>query len=1354
MSERRNRAPGLNLEPLEPRMVLSATPGLVGEYFNEIDLTDLASTRVDPTVNFAEVDWGDGPPGTNLIADDNYSERWTGFVNIETAGNWTFYTTSNDGVRLWIDDNLVINNWNQHTATEDTATLSLSAGWHSIRLEHFQQNGTVTMQLSFSGPGQSKTIIPSSHLSTEIPDAGIPVANAGPDKTIALPSNSVTLNGSGTDSNGTITSYQWAKISGPSATLSGVNTANLTANNLQQGNYLFRLTVTDNDGNTNTDDVQVNVVLVNGSAEVTGELRKWHKVTLTFDGPQTSETAGNNPFLNYRLDVTFTHGATGKTLVVPGYFAADGNAANTSATSGNKWRAHFAPPETGEWTWTASFRAGTNVAVADNPNAGSSAGFFDGASGVLNIAETDKAGRDLRGKGQLQYVGGHYLQFAETGEYFLKQGPDAPENLLAYEDFDNTPNFGNRLKSYSAHASDWNPGDPTWAGGKGTELIGAVNYLASEGLNAFSFLTMNINGDDRNVFPYISDSAGNRTRIDVSKVDQWEVVFEHATINGFFLHFKTQETENDQLLDGGNLGTERKLYYRELIARFSHHLALNWNLGEENTNTDQQRKDFAQYFHDLDPYDHHIVVHTYPGQKDQVYTPLLGDNSLLTGASLQGSSSNFSDTHNFTLKWVNESAAAGKPWAIAVDEPGDAQAAIRPDSNAGNSHEDGRKNALWGTLMAGGYGNEWYFGYGYDHSDLTLQDFRSRDDWWDYTRYALEFFNDNDVPFWLMQNANSITSNTNDYAFVQEGEVYVIYLKSGGTTNLNLSGVSGNFEVKWFDPRHGGALQDGTVTQVSGGGNVGIGNAPNSVNQDWTVLIRRIGTAPTTPAAPSGLAANAASTSQINLNWMDNSNNETSFQIQRATNSSFSQNVVNAFVGSNTTSQQVVGLDAGATYYFRVRAANSVGDSGWSNVSSAMTSPLATLPAPWIGTDIGAVAATGSASFSNGTFTVSGSGNDIWNATDEFHYVYQPLSGDGEIIAQVSSQTNTNQWAKAGLMIRESLAGNSEHAMIVITPERGVSFQYRAATGGSSSHQTTAGNTAPIWLRLVRDGNLLTAYSSSDGVAWTPRGQTTLSLNQDVFVGLAVTSHNDGVISTASFNNVQVIPAEPVNQPPVFNNVTTNLAENTPNGSSVMQLVANDPEDGFVTDYTILSGNTGNAFALVGSSLVVNNAAALDFETNPTFNLVVRATDSGGLTDTATVTINLIDVVESVGQITGWLLYNADTDQLIGSLSNGAVINLAAIGTSNLNIVATTSGPIGSIRFGLDGTANFQTENVPAYALFGNNGDNYNAGTFSLGAHTVTATPYSGRNASGDVGTSLSINFTVINDLAIAAAIG
>src|SRR6056297_3379435 len=111
------------------------------------------------------------------------------------------------------------------------------------------------------------------------------------------------------------------------------------------------------------------------ASDISGELKQWHKITISFNGPEVSETDDFNPFTNYRLDVNFTHSETGKTYRVPNYFAADGNAANTSAYNGNKWRVHFSPDETGEWTYRVSYRKGKNIVASENKNAGESAGF-------------------------------------------------------------------------------------------------------------------------------------------------------------------------------------------------------------------------------------------------------------------------------------------------------------------------------------------------------------------------------------------------------------------------------------------------------------------------------------------------------------------------------------------------------------------------------------------------------------------------------------------------------------------------------------------------------------------------------------------------------------------------------------------------------------------------------------------------------------------------------------------------------------------------------------------------------------------------------------------------------------------
>jgi hypothetical protein len=140
--------------------------------------------------------------------------------------------------------------------------------------------------------------------------------------------------------------------------------------------------------------------------------------------------------------------------------------------------------------------------------------------------------------------------------------------------------------------------------------------------------------------------------------------------------------------------------------------------------------------------------------------------------------------------------------------------------------------------MAGGSGSIHFFGYKYPHSDLDMEDWRSRDHFWDLQRFAHEFFKTY-LPFHQMSSADTLTPDPNDYVFAKPGEVYAVYLPDGGSAELNLKGVTGNFEVKWYDPRNGGALKTGSVPGVTGGKQVSIGEAPEDKQKDWAVLIRR-----------------------------------------------------------------------------------------------------------------------------------------------------------------------------------------------------------------------------------------------------------------------------------------------------------------------------------------------------------------------------------------------------------------------------------------------------------------------------------------------------------------------------------
>lgn len=568
------------------------------------------------------------------------------------------------------------------------------------------------------------------------------------------------------------------------------------------------------------------------AARIGGDLMQWHRMSIDFDGPMSDEQGTPNPFVDFRLQVDFT-GPGGQKFSVPGFFAADGKSEETGATQGTVWRVYFSPDATGKWSYKVSFRAGPKAAIAGSVTTTGNAVGEDGTAGEFQIAPSDKSGRDFRGKGRLRYVGRHHLQFSGTGEYFLKVGSDSPENLLGFADFDGTSKAGGgSLKSYTAHLKDWKEGDPSWKGGKGKGLIGALNYLSQKGLNAFSFLTFNSSGDGKDVWMWTGPS--DHQRFDCSKLAQWEMVFAHADKLGLYQHFKTQETEVDQVLDGGNLGDNRKLYYRELIARFGHHLALNWNIGEENSQSAQQVKDCINYFREVDPYGHAIVIHTFPGDHDKYYGVLKGGASWLSGASIQ---TDWNNVYAATRKWREESAIAGRKWVVANDEQGSANTGVAADAgyagdrgSVADNRDAIRQQTLWGNLMAGGAGVEYYFGYNTGETDLTLQDFRSRELKWNEARIAHEFFLKNKIPFWDMAPSGESSVG---WTLSKPGEHYLVYLPSGGAPKVDLSGGKGRFQVSWFNPRTGSIDKE---SFVQGGSQVDLGQPPSG--GDWAVWAR------------------------------------------------------------------------------------------------------------------------------------------------------------------------------------------------------------------------------------------------------------------------------------------------------------------------------------------------------------------------------------------------------------------------------------------------------------------------------------------------------------------------------------
>ena len=230
--------------------------------------------------------------------------------------------------------------------------------------------------------------------------------------------------------------------------------------------------------------------------------------------------------------------------------------------------------------------------------------------------------------------------------------------------------------------------------------------------------------------------------------------------------------------------------------------------------------------------------------------------------------------------------------------------------------------------------------------------------------------------------------------------------------------------------------------------------------------------------------------------------------------------------GLTSASYAPPSLLAGTTYFWQVVARNTAGATTgdiWSFTTAS--SPSGSLPSPWLDCDIGAVAVAGDATYASGVFGITGSGTDIWGTADAFHFVYQSLAADGQIIARVASVQNANPWTKAEVMIRNSLAANAAFASMLVSSTHGVEFQSRAATASTSTAVAGVANGAPYWIKLVRTGNSVSGFRSADGVTWTAAGTMMLPSSSSVFVGLAVTSHDNTQIATATFDNVTLTVA-------------------------------------------------------------------------------------------------------------------------------------------------------------------------------------------------------------------------------------
>ena len=345
-------------------------------------------------------------------------------------------------------------------------------------------------------------------------------------------------------------------------------------------------------------------------------------------------------------------------------------------------------------------------------------------------------------------------------------------------------------------------------------------------------------------------------------------------------------------------------------------------------------------------------------------------------------------------------------------------------------------------------------------------------------------------------------------------------------------------------------------------------------------------------------------------------------------------NLVTAYSSVDGVTWTTIGSDTiqlGETAYVGLAATSkNSGALGKSTISRVAISVPSTLPAGQISADVGTPALKGSVSFSNGTYTLTAGGADIWGSSDQFHYVYQQVSGDIDVKVRVASISYADRWSKAGVMIRGSLNANAPHAFALMSAGRGSAFHRRTVAGALAVGTTGSASAAPPgWVRLKRSGDLVTGYRSTDGVNWVTIGSDSIDLPEQVYVGIAATSHITTATTTVKADNYSVVqtspapppaPAPPPNTPPTVS-LATNGTSFTAPAAIALTANASDAENQlarveFYAGTTLLGTDTAAPYSFTWSGVAAGTYAVRA--------VAYDAQGASGTSSTITVTVNAV----------------------------------------------------------------------------------------------------------------------------------
>ncbi len=413
---------------------------------------------------------------------------------------------------------------------------------------------------------------------------------------------------------------------------------------------------------------------------------------------------------------------------------------------------------------------------------------------------------------------------------------------------------------------------------------------------------------------------------------------------------------------------------------------------------------------------------------------------------------------------------------------------------------------------------------------------------------------------------------------------------------------------------------------------------------------------PAPPASPSPASGATDVNPSTTLTW--SAANATSYDVRFGTSS----NPPQVASGLTTASYAPSGLTAGTTYYWQIVATNGAGSTSGPVWSFTTAAAAAQLPSPWTSQDVGSTGLAGSASYSSGVFTVAGAGADIWGAADGFQYVSQSTSGDVEIVARVTAIQNTNVYAKAGVMLRESLQPGARHVILDVRPDGSIEFMTRTATNGATSYLAGTTQHVPAWLKLSRSGSTITGYVSANGSSWTTVGTATTTIPASARIGLIVTSHDTGTRNTSTFDNVGVSTSSTPPPPPPASDVVI-YAGDVPDSALHGWIKASDaasPSSVMLATDDTGAANTNNPVASPSTYFDVS----FDAEANVPYTIWLRLKALNNSKYNDAVWVQFSDALHNGAPIypinsTSGLLVNLATDASASSLNGWGWQNTA-----------------------------------------------------------------------------------------------